>query len=122
MRTLRDFPGSGRDPLQPVPAALQREALDVLARGVLSADASCVSPALQRRLAPDFNERIDALFDGDGAGGDRLLGRRRVVLDMQRALLGQLMSDSVAARILDSEGKAGQAAPTRSGCPSCTAG
>ncbi|HEX7435856.1 MAG TPA: zinc-dependent metalloprotease, partial [Caldimonas sp.] len=51
LRTLRDFPGSGRDPLQPVAAAAQREALDVIARGLFAADSFVVSPALQRRLA-----------------------------------------------------------------------
>ena len=52
VRTLRDFPGSGRDPLLPVSAAAQREALDVLASGVLAPDSFVLSPALQRRMAP----------------------------------------------------------------------
>jgi Met-zincin/Domain of unknown function (DUF5117) len=105
VRTLRDFPGSGRDPLQPVPAAAQRAALDVMAHGLLAADAFVVSPALQRRLAPDFQARGDALFSGDAAvATDFSLTQR--VLGVQRALLNQLMSDAVAARILDSQGKA----------------
>jgi hypothetical protein len=105
VRTLRDFPGSGRDPLVPVPAAVQREALDVLARDVLSADGFLASPALQRRLAPDFEERTDAVFEGDGpVSTDYSIST--VLLDIQRALLNQLMSGGVAARILDSEPKA----------------
>ena len=105
VRTLRDAPGSGRDPLQPVPAAQQREALDVLARGLLAADSVRLSPALQRRLAPDFAERTDAYFAGDGPlATDYSLGS--AVIDLQRNALGQLMSDSVAARMLDSEAKA----------------
>jgi Met-zincin len=105
VRTLRDFPGSGRDPLQPVPPATQRAALDVIAKSLLAADAFVVSPALQRRLAPDFQARGDALFAGDGGvATDFSLTQR--VLAVQRALLGQLMSDGVAARILDSQGKA----------------
>jgi Met-zincin/Domain of unknown function (DUF5117) len=99
VRTLRDYPGSGRDPLQPVPAAAQREALDALARNVLATDSLRLSPGLQRRLAPDFEERAE----GSGVSTDYSLVE--AVLGMQRALLGQLMSDTVAARILDSETK-----------------
>jgi Met-zincin/Domain of unknown function (DUF5117) len=104
VRTLRDHPGSGRDPLVPVPAAVQRQALDVLASGVLAADSFKLSPAMQRRVAPDFNERGEAMFSGEGpvATDFSIID---IVLGMQRALLAQLMSDSVATRILDSEGK-----------------
>ena len=109
VRTLRDHPGSGRDPLVPVAAAVQREALDTLARGVLSADSLRLSPALQRKLAPDFNERGEALSSGEGsvATDYSIVG---TVIDMQRALLAQLMSDGVASRLLDSEGKVERAA------------
>ena len=106
VRTLRDFPGSGRDPLQPVSAVAQRDALDQISRGLFAADSLSVSPALQRRLAPDFQERADALNIGtpvvtDFSVTDRLLG-------VQRTLLNQLMGDEVAARIIDSQGKAAQ--------------
>ena len=104
VRTLRDFPGSGRDPLVPVDAALQRAALDALSRHYMSADAVVLSPALQRRLAPDYAERTDALFAGEsGLATDFSLAS--MLLEMQRALLAQLMSDGVAQRILDGEGK-----------------
>ncbi len=104
VRTLRDYPGSGRDPLQPVPASVQREALDVMSRSLFAADSLVVSPALQRRLAPDFQERGEALYGGEGSvATDFSLTQR--VLGLQRALLGQLMSDAVAARIIDSQGK-----------------
>ena len=77
VRTLRDHPGSGRDPLLPVPAAAQREALDLLASGVLAADSFALSPALQRKLAPDFSERTRRrLCGGDGPVADRLLAGR----------------------------------------------
>ena len=66
VRTLRDFPGSGRDPLLPVPAAVQREALDQLAQSFLATGGFQVSPALARRLAPDYLERTDAVFAGAG--------------------------------------------------------
>jgi Met-zincin/Domain of unknown function (DUF5117) len=104
VRTLRDFPGSGRDPLLPVAAAQQRQALDVLARGVLAADAFVLSPSLQRKLAPDYTDRAAAVFDaGDPGATDYSIAA--VVLGMQRALLAQLMSDGLATRLLDSEGK-----------------
>ena len=103
--TLRDFPGSGRDPLQPTAAAKQREALELLATRVLAADAFKLSPSLQRRMAPDFNERGDALSD-PGAAVASDFSLTQLLLQNQRAVLGQLMSDGVAARILDSEAKA----------------
>ena len=104
VRTLRDFPGSGRDPMQPVAASVQRDALDEVSKGLFAADSFKVSPALQRRLAPDFNERSDALArGGDMAATDYSPNQR--VLGVQRALLTQLMSDSVAARIIDNQAK-----------------
>jgi hypothetical protein len=106
VRTLRDFPGSGRDPLQPVDPTRQREALNLLATGVFAADAFIVSPTLQRRLAPDFLERADALYEGSPVSTDYSVAQS--VVDLQRSILGQLMSDAVATRILDSEGKAGK--------------
>ncbi len=103
VRTLRDHPGSGRDPLQPTDAATQRRALALIASHVLAIDALAVTPALQRRLAPDFDERgDDPALATDYAVPQRLL-------ELQRAVLAQLMSDAVAARILDSVGKADRA-------------
>jgi len=110
VRTLRDHPGSGRDPLLPVSAAAQRNALDLLASGVLAADSFVLSPSLQRRMAPSFAERRDAIFDGDGpVATDYSLAT--VVLEMQRAVLAALMNDGVAQRLLDSEGKVDAAGP-----------
>jgi hypothetical protein len=108
VRTLRDFPGSGRDPLSPVPAALQREALDVLTRGVLSAESFRISPALARRMAPDYQERTDAVFEvgGSAAAVQTDFSMDSMVASLQRSLLAQLMSDTVMARIVDSEAKA----------------
>ena len=99
VRTLRDFPGSGRDPLQPVPADVQRRALNLLSTDLLAADGLRLSPALQRRVAPDFLDRAE----GEGGGTDFPVAQR--LLDLQRAVLGYLMSDSLATRILDGAGK-----------------
>jgi hypothetical protein len=103
LRTLRDFPNSGRDPLQPVEGKVQREALDVLATNLFSADSVVLSPQLQRKLAPDFFERTEAVFDG--AIPSATYSVAPAVIGLQRALLGQLMSDGVASRIIDNTTK-----------------
>jgi hypothetical protein len=99
VRTLRDFPGSGRDPLQPVPAAVQRQALTLISQSVLGIDGLSLSPSLQRRLAPDFLDR----GDGIGQGTEFALPQR--LLGLQRAVLNYLMSDFIAGRVLDAAGK-----------------
>jgi hypothetical protein len=99
VRTLRDFPNTGRDPLQPLPAADQRAALQMLSQRVLAADAFVVSPALQRKLAPDFFERAESL----AVPTEYPLSQ--TVLDLQRAILDRLMGDTLATRVLDSESK-----------------
>ena len=101
--TLRDFPGSGRDPMQPVPAAQQRAALDTLVDGVLAPDSFHISPALQRRLAPDFLERGDVSAGGNPVSTDYPV--ESVMLDFQRQLLFALMSDGLAQRLEDSAPK-----------------
>ena len=105
VRTLRDAPGSGRDPLTPVAVDQQREALDLIALGLLSADSLKVSPALQRKLGADYLERWDAVRGGDAAAGTDF-SLAVVVLDLQKGMLATLMSDAVAARLLDSAEKA----------------
>jgi len=105
VRTLRDHPGSGRDPLQPVSAAAQRDALDVISRGLFTADGFVVSPTLQRRLAPDFQERSESLQFGSTSVSTEFSPPQRV-LAVQRTLLNHLMGDAVAVRILDNQGTA----------------
>ena len=101
--TLRDFPGSGRDPMQPVPANVQRAALDTLIDGVLAPDSFRISPALQRRLAPDFLERGDVSAGGDPVSTDYPV--ESVMLSLQRQVLAALMSDGLAQRLEDSAPK-----------------
>jgi hypothetical protein len=98
VRTLRDYPGSGRDPLQPVPAAVQRRALALMLDATLGGNSLVLSPALQRRLAPDYLDRSDFGIATDFALPQRLL-------DLQRGVLAFLMSETVAARVLDSAAK-----------------
>jgi Met-zincin/Domain of unknown function (DUF5117) len=103
LRTLRDFPNTKRDPLQPVDPAVQRQALDALAEGVFSSTALVLSPALQRRLAPDFQDRGEALFSGGNLSGTYAIAPS--VIELQRQLLGQLMSDPLASRVIDNASK-----------------
>ena len=113
--TLRDFPGSGRDPMQPVPAAQQRAALDTLIDGVFAPDSFRVSPALQRRLAPDFLERGDVSAGGSPVSTDYPV--EAVMLDLQRQVLFALMSDGLAQRLEDSEPKLDRAEQARALTP-----
>jgi hypothetical protein len=98
LRTLRDFPGSGREPLTPVSAQVQRQALDLMLKAVLAADGLTLSPSLQRRLAPDYLDRAEGAVSTDFSVAQRLL-------DLQRAVLNYLLSDVIATRILDSKTK-----------------
>jgi Met-zincin/Domain of unknown function (DUF5117) len=103
LRTLRDFPGSGRDPLVPVEAAVQRQALALITKAILSPEGLTLTPALQRRLAPDFLDRADSPTGGFAGSTDFALQLR--LLALQRAVLAYLMSDTVASRVLDSANK-----------------
>jgi Met-zincin/Domain of unknown function (DUF5117) len=104
IRTLRDYAGSGREPLVPSAAEPQREALSLLASGFLSADSFKLSPALLRKLSPDFEERSEALYRGElPVAGNTEFSLASHVVDLQRSVLAQLLSDAVARRLLDSE-------------------
>ena len=105
VRTVRDAPGTGRDPLSPVPVAEQRAALDVITGSLLAADSFRLSPALQRKLGADFSERLEAIAGGTGSAQTDYSASEQV-LGLQRALLGYLMSDMVATRLLESSEKA----------------
>jgi hypothetical protein len=93
--TRRDAPGSGRDPLDPLPASTQRAALDLLTQTLMSPQALSLSPALQRRMAPDYFERIE----GNGSRTDFSLADTLLIL--QRVVLDTLMTDGLAERLLD---------------------
>jgi len=58
-----------------------------------------ITPALQRRLAPDYLARAEAI----GGPTDFALPQR--LFELQRAVLAYLMSDGLAARVLDSAAK-----------------
>jgi hypothetical protein len=97
-----DYAGSGRAPLEPVPAAKQRAALNLLAANVFAADSFRFAPTFLSRLA--IND-----FDIDDA---KVLGRSvpsvdvavdQQVLDLHRAVLAPLMGPEIAQRLLNNE-------------------
>lgn len=93
--TRRDAPGSGRDPLDPLSANTQRAALDLVTQSLLSPQALSLSPALQRRMVPDYFERLE----GGGVRTDFSIAD--TLLSLQRSALGTLMADELAERLLD---------------------
>lgn len=93
--TRRNAVGSGRDALDPLPAATQRAALDLIAAELLSPQALSLSPGLQRRMAPDYFERVE----GNGARTDFSIAD--TLLSLQRLVLDTLMADGLADRMLD---------------------
>ncbi|MES2089458.1 MAG: zinc-dependent metalloprotease [Pseudomonadota bacterium] len=99
--TRRDAPGSGRDALDPLPAATQRAALDLITQELLSSQALSLSPALQRRMAPDYMERLDSAGDASGLPSRTDFSVADSLLAIQRSALDALMSDTLAERLLD---------------------
>ncbi len=104
VRMLRDFANTGRDPVQPAPAADQRAALDLLLREVLAAERFAISPALQRHLVPDYLARTEA----PTSAGDLPLAREMFALRLR--VLNQLMGDALAGRLLDNDSRLAPAA------------
>ena len=102
--TLRDHAGSPRAPLTPVEAAKQREALKIIANGLFSADSFRFKPEFMRRVQVDWMDRGD-LYDLGLSTPDVDYSLNTQVLNAQRKVLAQLMSETVAQRILDSEAK-----------------
>ena len=97
-----DRAGAGRAPLEPIPAAKQRAALNLLAATVLSAESFRFSPTFLSRLAITDYDIDDA----------RVLGRSvptvdvavdQQVLEVQRSVLVPLMGPEIAQRLLNNE-------------------
>jgi hypothetical protein len=93
----------GRPPLTPVPAARQREALDLIAKRGFAADAFRIDPSLLNRLVQDrwLHWGVPNLF---APGPNRLdYDLHTKVLTAQRALLDGMMSPSLLARMRQAE-------------------
>jgi hypothetical protein len=88
--------------MTPVPAAQQREALDLLLREVFSAASFRFDPGFMSKLGVDHLDRLGnpraPVLNTDFSLANSVLG-------MQRAALDQLMGDGVAARLADAETK-----------------
>jgi hypothetical protein len=99
--TSRELAGSGQELLRPVPPARQRQALDLLVNEIFASDSFRFDPQFMRRLGIDHLDRI---------GGRQVITNpdfslATSVLGIQRGVLDQLMSDSLAARLADAETK-----------------
>jgi hypothetical protein len=92
----RDRAGSGRPLLTPVQAPRQREALKVLTAELFSPSSFEFPPGFMQRLGVDQFSR--------GAGGPDF-SLPSAVLDVQRPVLDQLMSEAVALRLANAESK-----------------
>ena len=97
----RDRAGSGRSLLTPVDVDKQRAALKLLTTEMLSAASFRFDPRFMRRLGVDQFNRRDG---GQSSSPDFSLPSG--VLDVQRAVLDQLMAETVALRLANMESKA----------------
>ncbi|TAK45837.1 MAG: DUF5117 domain-containing protein, partial [Betaproteobacteria bacterium] len=92
----RDFAGTGRALYDPVPAARQREALALIADDFFSPGSFRFAPELLSRIAIDHFERPPNPFVSVASS----------VIGVQKAILDHLLSDTVAARLLESPDRA----------------
>jgi hypothetical protein len=97
---VRDFAGTGRNPLTPVPSEKQRAALALLSQFVFAADSFRFPPEFLQRMGVDYLQSERSSVDPDFSLSAR-------VQSLHAGTLGQLFSDMVAARLLESESKTG---------------
>jgi hypothetical protein len=101
--TLRsDYAGTGRTPLEPIPAAKQRAALGVLADTIFSADSFAFSPAFLRKLAISDFDIDDARELGRGVPTVDVAVDQQV-LAVHRSVLAPLLGPEIAQRLLNNE-------------------
>jgi len=99
--TSRGLAGSSQALVTPVPAAQQRQALDILLAEVFSGASFRFDPAYLSRLGIDQFDRFG--WGRMSVGPDFSLGS--AVLGIQRAALDSLMSDAKAQHMADAEAK-----------------
>ena len=108
--TLRtDHAGSGRAPLEPVPVARQRAALDLLATTIFAADGFVFAPAFLSRLAINDADIDDAQALGRNVPTVDVAVDQKV-LELQRAVLSPLLGPDVAQRLQNNELKVAERA------------
>ena len=96
-----DFAGTSNLPLTPVPPAKQREALNLIATEIFSADSFRFKPEFLRSMGVDY---LDIGMAGSGTSRfNPDFSLRTRVLGLQASVLNTLLSDAVLARLKDSE-------------------
>ena len=98
---VRDYAGTSRLPLTPVSPDKQRAALKLLSTGVFSADSFRFKPEFIRSMGIDYLNISESGGPASRFNPDFSLRNR--VLTLQTSVLGQLLGDTVLARLLDSE-------------------
>jgi hypothetical protein len=98
---VRDFAGTTRLPLTPVPPAKQREALKIVATGIFSAESFRFKPEFMRSMGIDY---LDIGLGNTNRFNPDFSLRARV-LSVQVGMMNTMLSDAVIARIQDSESK-----------------
>jgi hypothetical protein len=94
----RQGPEAKSDPIDPLPAAQQRDALSLLQQSWLRPHPLRIPPALMRRLGPDTLDWSPSDFVSIGKPDVSIAEQQ---LQIQRSVLNQLMSDGLADRLLD---------------------
>lgn len=94
----RQGPEAKSDPIDPLPAAQQRDALTLLQQSWLRPHPLSIPPALMRRLGPDTLDWSPSDFVSIGKPDVSIAEQQ---LQVQRSVLNQLMSDGLADRLLD---------------------
>jgi hypothetical protein len=93
----------GRAPLQPVPAAKQREALEFLAKEVFSDEGYRLPPTLFAKLAPERMYGLAGLGSFFGHAGRLDHPWHDQVLGVQQRALNRALDTVVLARVQDNE-------------------
>ena len=115
-QVLEDQAGSTRLPVTPVEPAKQREALALIADGLLRRDSIRVSPDFVRKLHMDRLERDVAVYgftdtNVPGGGSTYELNLPERILQHQRDVLNRLMSPVVARRLVEDRTRTAQPFP-----------
>lgn len=94
----RQGPEAKSDPIDPLPAAQQREALALLQQSWLRPQPLRIPPALMRRVGPDTLDWGPSDFSSISKPDVSIAEQQ---LQIQRSVLNQLMADGLAERLLD---------------------
>jgi len=97
---VRDFAGTPNLPLTPVAIEKQRAALELIATGIFAADSFRFRPEFLRSMGIDYLDI--GIGDRRATSVSPDFSLRSRVVALQAGVLGQLLSDAVLARLLDS--------------------